>query len=442
MQHDREQKYKDEIAELKRKILILEDKCNEVLQNAEMAVVETRGDMRIINAEGAIDLIFEEAIDDFERGENLLKVIYKITHNTKATSKELPNSTEQGDSIEELINKFVEGTLEEKVIRIVGEKESGEIFLLTWKIKRLGKNFKSFFKVIPTNQIIKSAQDKHIEEINEMRKVVRDTLNIIEEGVFILNMKNEIEFMNNSAKRFFFSSNINLLKTAPIEGRLYNEIFINESVDEIKYRIEQNARCISMKKPVKFAVKSNDQQVVFTIFPNFNHRKEVIGTITIIKDDLPIFSANTPKDEIEKLSKALKYYSQIAKQSEARLVELENNQKWLMNKNTEYQSLIRSLSTFLDNIPAPIAILSLPSRKYEYVNNSFVQKFSIPKEQIKGKTDEDIFSSEDADIFDTKTIEAIETKEITKVSTPNFYAKQVVLVNSSNKPTNIIRIFL
>ncbi|HOK13759.1 MAG TPA: PAS domain-containing protein, partial [Candidatus Kapabacteria bacterium] len=137
-----------------------------------------------------------------------------------------------------------------------------------------------------------------------------------------------------------------------------------------------------------------------------------------------------------------KYYSQIAKQSEARLAELENNQKWLMNKNTEYQSLIRSLSTFLDNIPAPIAILSLPARKYEYVNNSFVQKFSISKEQIKGKTDEDVFSSEDADIFDTKTIEAIETKEIVKVSTPNFYAKQVVLVNSSNKPTNIIRIFL
>ncbi|HOK14665.1 MAG TPA: hypothetical protein PK007_07065 [Candidatus Kapabacteria bacterium] len=245
MQHDREQKYKDEIAELKRKVLILEDKCNEVLQNTEMAIVETRADMRIINAEGAIDLIFEEAIDDFERGENLLKVIYKITHNTKATSKELPTSTEQGDSIEELINKFVEGTLEEKLIRIVGEKESGELFLLTWKIKRLGKNFKSFFKIIPTNQIIKSAQDKHIEEINEMRKLVRDTLNIVEEGLFVLNMKNEIEFMNNSAKRFFFSSNINLLKSAPIEGRLYSEIFINESVDEIKHRIEQNARCIS-----------------------------------------------------------------------------------------------------------------------------------------------------------------------------------------------------
>jgi|YNPMSStandDraft_2_1061718.scaffolds.fasta_scaffold18671_1 PAS domain-containing protein len=439
---EKEQKYKDEIASLRQKILILEDKYNEALLNADMAIVETRSDLRIINAEGAIDNIFNECIDDFERGENLLKIVQKTTHNTKVSNKEIYDSSEDQESIEQAVNKFIEGTLEEKVFRIVGEKESGELFLLIWKIKRFGKNFKSFFRIIPTNQIIKSAQEKHLDEINIMRKLVSDTLNLIEEGVFILSIRNEIEFMNISAKRFFFNDNPTLLKNAQIEGRYYNEIFVNENLDEIRTRIEYNAKCIATKKPVKFTQRKNDQQVVFTIYPNFNHKKEVIGTITIIKDDLPIFTASTPKDEIEKLTKALKYYTQIAKQSETRINELENNQKWLMNKNNEYQSLIRTLSTFLDNIPVPLAILSLPSRKYEYVNNYFAQKFNIKKELVKGKTDDDLMNPDDADAFSTKTIEAIETLEITKVSSPNYYAKQVVLVNANNKPSNLIRLFL
>jgi len=439
---EKEQKYKDEIASLRQKILILEDKYNEALLNADMAIVETRSDLRIINAEGAIDNIFNECIDDFERGENLLKIVQKTTHNTKVSNKEIYDSSEDQESIEQAVNKFIEGTLEEKVFRIVGEKESGELFLLIWKIKRFGKNFKSFFRIIPTNQIIKSAQEKHLDEINIMRKLVSDTLNLIEEGVFILSIRNEIEFMNISAKRFFFNDNPTLLKNAQIEGRYYNEIFVNENLDEIRTRIEYNAKCIATKKPVKFTQRKNDQQVVFTIYPNFNHKKEVIGTITIIKDDLPIFTASTPKDEIEKLTKALKYYTQIAKQSETRINELENNQKWLMNKNNEYQSLIRTLSTFLDNIPVPLAILSLPSRKYKYVNNYFAQKFNIKKELVKGKTDDDLMNPDDADAFSTKTIEAIETLEITKVSSPNYYAKQVVLVNANNKPSNLIRLFL
>lgn len=443
MQTAIELKLKEEIAQLKQKILVMEDNFNEVLTNADMAIIETRGDMRIINAEGAIDLIFQEGIDFLERGESLLTVIYKTTHNTKTSNKEVYQNSDEIETIETTINRFVEGTLEEKIIRIVGEKESGELFLLLWKIKRKGKNFKSFFRIVPTNSIIQATADKHKEEIEYMQKLVRDAMNLVEEGIVFLNTKNEIVYMNSAARRFFFGENTSLLKNAPVEGRFFQEIFVNESSDDIKMRIDHIARCISSKKPVSYTKKKHETEVMYQVYPHFNHKRHIDGTITIIKDDLDIFSSNTnPKQELEKMSKALKYYSSIAKKSEARLAELENNQKWLMSKNNEYQAAIKSVYTFLENIPAPIAIISLPSRKYEFINAAFASKFSWTKEYVKGKTDDELFSAEDAEAFSSKILESMDTLEIVKVSTPNFYAKQVVLVNANNKPTNLIRLFL
>ncbi len=440
---DRERLLKEEIARLRHKILVMEDNFNEVLANADMAVIETRGDMRIINADGAIDTIFQEAIDFLERGESLLTVVYKTTHNTRTANKDIYGKSDNIETIEDTVEKFVEGTLEEKIIRIVGEKETGEVFLLLWKITRKGDRFKSFFRIIPTNTIIQATADKHRDEINYMQKLIRDTMNLIDEGVVQLNEKNKIIYMNNSAKRFFFGENIGMLRKAPVEGRYFQEILVNDSSDEVRQRIDSLFNCLETRKPVAYSMKKNENEVVFQIFPHFDHKRQLDGTITIIKDVANIFSSSdSNKQRIEKLSEALKHYSTAAKNAEDRVAELENNHKWLTSKNAEYQSAAQSAYAILESMPAPIAILSLPSRKFEFVNTAFVRKFSLTKEQVKGKTDDELFAKEDAEVFSSKTFESIDTLKTIKISTPNHYVKQSVLTNARNKPTNLIRLFL
>ena len=75
-------KYSEE--ELRSKIIQLYDKVNyqqeelsDILNQFELVIVETTGDLRILNSYGAVDIIFKAAIKSFERGENLLKIVYK-----------------------------------------------------------------------------------------------------------------------------------------------------------------------------------------------------------------------------------------------------------------------------------------------------------------------------------------------------------------------------
>lgn len=442
MQTDREQKYKEEIALLKQRLLKLEDIHSEVLNYAEMAIVDTRADMRIISSDGAVDTIFKEGLKYFERGESLLTVVQKSTHNNKPSIDNVYQNSDEIDTIEDTVRKFVEGTIEEKMIRIVGEKENGELFLLLWSLKRKEAGFKSFFRIIPTNSIIQATKDKQKIELESMNKIIRDTLSLVEEGVVILSLKNEIEYMNNSAKRFFFAENSNLLKNAPVEGRYFQEILVNEAVDDVRNKLDLIQSCVASRKPGACSQRKNDSEFVFKVYPMLDEKRMVKGTIMIIKDDAAIFSsAPTPRLEMEKLQKALKHYSGLAKRSESKIEELEHNQKWLMNQNNEFQSALRSVYSFLENLPAPVSIISLPSRKFDFVNTAFLKKFNCTKENAKGKTDDQFFSEADAEIFSTKNLEAIDTLKTVKVSTPNYYAKQIVMVNANQKPTHILRVF-
>ncbi len=443
MDNYQENKLKEELSLLRKKMLTLESDYAEALKYSEMAIVETRADMRIINSDGAIDHIFQDGIDYFERGESLLTVIYKSTHNTKPSVDNVYQNYDDIDNIEETIRKFVESGAEEKTIRIIGEKESGEIFLLLWRIRRKDKVFKSFFKIVPTNAIVQASKRKHAQEIESIQKTLKDTFNLVEEGIVLLNLKNEIQYMNNAARRFFFSENRSILKNAPVEGRFFQEIFVNEPADDVRARLESIANCIDTKIPQAYNRKKGESEILFKVYPLYNEKKECSGTITVIKDDIDIFSSNyNQKEEIEKMSKALKHYSAIAKKSEARLVELENNQKWLMKQNTELQSGIRAIYAFMENLPTPVVVIQLPSRRYEFANKALLAKFGWSKEHIKNKTDDDLFSGDDAEIISSKNSEAIETKEIVKVSASGFYAKQAVLVNSTNQPTHLLRVFV
>ena len=61
---------------------------------------------------------------------------------------------------------------------------------------------------------------------------------------------------------------------------------------------------------------------------------------------------------------------------------------------------------------------------------------------LKDKTDEDLFASEDVEILITRTAEALDSVTEVKVSTPNLYLRQIVMRNSNNNSTHLIRVYL
>ena len=438
------QYYKEEIKSLKAKIDKLDNDKFEILKYSDMAVVETRADMRIVNSFGAVDFIFEEEIDNFERGESLLKLIYKITRNTRPIVSEYYQTTDEIDNIEQTVEKFVEGTIDEKLIRIIGEKENGELFLLLWRLRRNGKIFISYFKTVPTNAIIQAAQDKHKHELEFMQIVVRDSFNLVSEGITILDLKNRVMFMNLPARRDLLANESKLMQAAPVENRFLQELLINETQDMVKTRLDNINKSISSHKPVTYSLTKNDEEVEYKLYPMLNEKQMICGTIMIAKAGEDIFGIKSPRQAID----TTKYIKVIAQQREqmqkqaARIAELENNQNWLLKQNKEFQFNFRLVQTFLEHLPMPVSIQSIPSRKYEYANKAFEVKFNTRKEVLKDKTDENLFPAEDAEILVTRTNEALDSSTEVKVSTPNFYIRQIVLRNANNNPTHLIRVYL
>ena len=151
---DRSQEYRKTIAELREKIESQNQETFDLLKYFDLVIIDTKDDMRIMNSSGAVEELFGEAEKFFERGNSLIKAIYKVTKNTKPRPEEDDDEyrhTQIQLDLEELVVKFVMSSREEREFKIVGEKENGDVFVLVWKIKLMGKVFRSYFKIIPTN---------------------------------------------------------------------------------------------------------------------------------------------------------------------------------------------------------------------------------------------------------------------------------------------------
>mgnify|MGYP003591918600 FL=1 len=85
---DRSQEYRKTIAELREKIESQNQETFDLLKYFDLVIIDTKDDMRIMNSSGAVEELFGEAEKFFERGNSLIKAIYKVTKNTKPRPEE------------------------------------------------------------------------------------------------------------------------------------------------------------------------------------------------------------------------------------------------------------------------------------------------------------------------------------------------------------------
>jgi PAS domain-containing protein len=436
---DRAQDYKNTIIELKDKLEAQNQEVSELLKHFELAIVDTKDDMRIMNSFGAIDEIFGDAEKQFERGNSLIKAIYKVTKNSKPrpeeTDDEQQHTQEQLD-LEELVTKFVTGTREEREFQIIGETDKGDIFLLVWRIKRNDRNFRSYFKVIPTNSIIRSLQEKHEAEIEQIKQDMRLTFENVQDGITMLSLKNQVLFMNESAKSLYFNNKNHVTKNANFEGRLFQEIFVNEDAEIVKDIVDFNRRVVITREPYSYSKKIGEQDVSFHLKPILNERKFIIGILIISR-----ISSNDVNIDTGKLFNALKNLSIDNKKLYSKVKDLEINLSKTNERAGEFQNALKLFYSFLEKMPCPMSIIRLPNMQYEFVNTRFEQKVNHKREHIRGKKDTDLFNETEVATLSEFVNISLRRKDIVYIDENGLKLKQSVLFNNENEPTHIIRVF-
>lgn len=433
--------FRKQIYDLKDKLEAQNNEIFDILRYFELAVVDTKDDMRILNSNGATEIVFQDAGKMFEQGNSLVNCVYKITRNSKAKpdAEELESAEkkQEREDLETTVNRFVASHREEKVIKIVGERNDGEVFLLVWKMKKLGKNYRSFFKVIPTNAIIKAMQDKQGKELDKIRSDMRTIFENIGDGVTILDLKNKIIFMNEAAKAGYASYQNILLKNANFEGRLFQEIFPTEDPDEIKARMEFNHRTIMLKQHLSYSKNIGDKVVTYNLYPMYDNKHHVNALLIISK--LP-----TPSEErvdSQKLLNLIKGLSSENKRLFIQTREQEENITANLIKLREFQEASRIYLQIIDKFPLPACLLQYPSRTIVMLNDSFEILVNKTKDVIKGKKDSELFSADVTTGLGMKIEESLQTKNTSVMTTASYKINQLPIYNLNNEVAYIFRYY-
>lgn len=436
---DRTQDYKKTIAELREKIENQNQETFDLLKYFDLVIIDTKDDMRIMNSFGAVEELFGDAEKFFERGNSLIKAIYKVTKNTKPRPDEDDDEyrhTKIQLDLEELIVKFVMSTREEREFKIVGENENGDVFLLVWKIKRINKVFRSYFKIIPTNSIIKAMQIKHNEEIVQIKADMRLVFEHIQDGITILDLKNTILYMNESAKNQYFTTTNKVTKNANFEGRLFQEIFVNESADLVKSILNHNKRVIDTRAHYDYNAKIAEQDVSFHLKPIFNERQFIIGILIISRNSAGDFNIDTTK-----LFNALKNLSIENKKLYSANKDLEVSLNKSNESLTNFQRTIKLIYSFLEQFPYAISILKMPNMNYEFVNSRYEEITQIKREHLRGKRDEEVFPPELVENLGHFINSTLANSNSEYFEYNQYKIRQTVLKNERQEPAYIIRAF-
>jgi len=421
--------------DLSQRIETMDIELSELLRYFELAIIETRADMKIINTYGNAEIMFKPAKKMLERGGNLIKAVYKTTRNTKARSESGMEDYEELEDLEYAVGKFVDSNRDEKTFHVIGENDNGELFLLIWIIVRKEKIFKSYFRIIPTNQIIRETKKRYEKEIKDIRRNAREIYELISDGITILDVEGRILYMNTNANKGFLPNENKLLETASFEGRLFQEIFVTEDVESIKERLDNNKMVFFTKKPRSYKKNVGKKEVSYNINPVFSEKQNVIGLVIvshISEEDKKYF------DE-KRLLRTLQSLTEDNKKHIERFKELELNEQWLMKKNTEYQEAIRMYYSFLDSAPMPIGALEIPSMKYIFINPQLENLFKLQRKDILNKTDEELFGIKNNCIFVKD--DQNDSEDFQKISIKDFHAVQRTIFDREGLPKHIVRVF-
>ncbi|MFP4370431.1 MAG: PAS domain-containing protein [Candidatus Kapaibacterium sp.] len=423
--------------ELKRRLSNSEDQIMEIMKYFDLAVIDTSEDMRIVGSMGSVDSVFGTYSSEVIQGKNLLKAVYKLTKNTREKDAVKKNE-DDFESLEDTIMNFTDGKKSEKSMKIVGENDEGELFLLKWSIKRNGKYFKSFFNIIPSNTIVEEVHAKHKKQLEHLKENMRRAFNSIHEGITLIDNKNRIIFMNENAKDAYIPSDNTLLMNANFEGKYYHELFVNEESEEVKERQDINAGVRASGEEEVYRRRKNNKNIVFRVSPTYDEDKNINGLMIVSR----IEEVNNNNDSIDtnKLISAFRKVAGENKELKASITEMQNNQKWLMKKNKEYNESIFLIYNFLDCLPYPLTIINAQSMKFEFANRMFENKIGLKRQEIRGKTDENIFDKSTSEKL-LKAIKAVKrtASHITYEDGPLIIRQAPVFKNE--KITHIVRVY-
>ncbi len=437
-----EEKLKNSRSQLKQarddlsiKVESMDRELSDILRFFDLSIIETREDMRIINSYGSAEVMFKPAKKMLDRGGNLIHVVYKTTRNSKSRSEAGIEDYEELEDLEYTIGKFVDSNREQRTINVIGEKDDGEIFLLIWVIVRHDKLFKSYFRIIPTNQIIKETKKRYEKEIKDIRRNARDIYEHISEGITILDLDNKILYMNSNAYKGFLPIENRLLEKATFEGRLFHDIFVTDEQEDIKKRLEQNTKVMLTKKPSKYKMVVGKKEVAYSVNPVFSEKGNVIGLVIVSH----ILEEEKKNYDEKRLLKTLQSLTEDNRKHIERFKELELNEQWLMQKNTEYQEAIRMYYSFLEAAPMPVAALDILSMKYVFSNSEMEQLLNLSRKDILGKTDAELFGDIDESSYNSQVI--LESNDTIKLNINGYNAIQKTVFGREGNPVYVIRIF-
>ena len=443
--NDKDRYIKKLIAEKKELIDRIEFKDQEisnVLGYAGVAIIETTGDLRIINTLGAVDIIFNEVSEKVTRGGNLMILVKKATK-----SVQQKNEDNEIEDLEKTVEKFIQGRKEETIIDIVG-KNFDEIFLLSWKIFRMGNHFRHYFKIIPTNKFVDEAKKDFQKKISNYKDYIQKIFNEMNDGITMINMSNKIEMINQSAQKMFLPAQSKIMERTSLEGKFFSDLFLNEEADKARYRVEMHNEALVSKETKIYELETFDKNIRFKAIPDIDEDGKVKGIILVstlignskITDDTD--------DRIKTLSQTVRTLNESTKAMKERIKELEYNHKWFMNKRREdnrtikqYHKTIKAIYTYLENLPSPISILIFPEYKYQFINKEFEKQIGKKRKDILGKVDKEICNKETYEKIKELNEQAKNSSKPVFVKAGDTVIKQIDLKDENDNITHILRTY-
>jgi hypothetical protein len=443
MSSDREKILEHEISELKQKVHNLTEELNLNYSQFENCYVDTNSDFRIINYFGATDIIFEEVKKKFQKGENIIKLVNKISKTNIAHIEGQETDSENIPSIDQVLDKFFISQKNDLNLRIMGEREDGEYFMLVWKVKKIESYFRHYFKVIPTNQINKLTQEKTVYDLENARTIFKSIINLIETGIIVLDVSQRITFINESGKNHILPNQNARIKNANFESKNYKDLIFMCDQDEANFLLDSNKTVIDSKKKVSFSRKVDGKDLHYDLYPIFNKSEELNGIAIISSFKEPANKGLGHQIDFRKLLLTIKHFSDQNKILYERISELETNQRWFMKNNQQYESTIKTLYSNIENIPYPLSIIEMPSQKFILINTAFHRAIDKDKKEILGKTDFEIFPDDLSSILNNQNIDCSQNKTTVYFNlNENIFIKQTPFLDFGSNKIMIARIYI
>ncbi|HRP02036.1 MAG TPA: hypothetical protein PLE30_05235 [Candidatus Kapabacteria bacterium] len=417
-----------------------------LLNFGELAVFECDKEYKIISSYGAVDPIFRNLNKAYGKNKNLIDMLNNCINFIDENDLESEDFSEHfyTTDVKNILMTFISDSKKNLDLDLFGKLASDELYVLNIKLLKLEFSVNAYIRFNPSSFFLQKYEQKIKSDIESKDLLLVNIFNSISLGLTLLDARNRIILMNQKAKDHHISDEAKMLKTAQLEGRIYRDIFTNETNEELTERQRHQDRAYSSHNKVKFSQKTNGKLVHFEINPLLNENKLPNGLLIITS--LEAVGENNSDLKLTKITQLAKHLKGELDNTSERVKELELNQNWLMKKNDQAQTnnkllheSLKQIYSYLELFPFPIAILEIPSAKYQFVNNAFTKFVNFDRKSILSKMDDQIFNEELAKNLMERTAESINTGNMLIFPMLGGTCKQYLI--KSNNESHLLRIF-